>query len=100
MVRRGNKLYKKSCRPYTFSKHECKIFKITHTCSRARSENQFLYAKVQFILVPPQFRPVPPHFVRSGDGTAPEASGSAGGASSAQRFCKFFRQINLLLGLF
>ena len=69
MGRRRNKLYKKRCRPYIFSRHECRIFKIAHTCSRARSENQFSYAKVQFILVPPQFRPVTANFVRSGNGT-------------------------------
>ena len=41
--------------------------------SRTTSEDQFLYAKVQFILVPtPHFRFVPSHFLCSGNGTAPD----------------------------
>ena len=36
-----------------FFRHECRIFEIAHICSRTRSEDQCLYAKVQFILVPP-----------------------------------------------
>ena len=37
----------------SFFSHEYRIVKIAHTCSRTRSEDQFLQAKVQFILVPP-----------------------------------------------
>ena len=36
-----------------FFRHEYIIFKIAHICSRTRSEDKFLYAKIQFILVPP-----------------------------------------------
>ena len=45
------------------------LFKLRIGC-RTRSEDQFLYAKVQFILVPLHFQLVPPHYVCSGDGTA------------------------------
>ena len=41
-------------------------------CSRTRSQDQFLHAKVQSILMSPHFRLAPPHFVCSGDGTAGE----------------------------
>ena len=37
----------------SFFRHEYRIVKIAHIGSRTRSEGQFLYAKVQFILVPP-----------------------------------------------
>ena len=40
----------------SFFRHEYRIVKIVHIGSRTRFEDQFLYAKVQFILVPP------PHF--------------------------------------
>ena len=53
----------------TFFRHEYKIVKIAHIGSRTRSEEQILYAKVQFTLVPPHFQLVPPHYVCSGDGT-------------------------------
>ena len=46
------------------------LLKIAHIGSRTRSEDQFLYAKVQFILVPPsQFQLVSRHYVCSSDGT-------------------------------
>ena len=56
----------------SFFRHENRIVEIAKIGSRTRSENQFLYAKVQFILVPPhpRFQLVPPHNVCSGDGTA------------------------------
>ena len=38
--------------------------------SRTRSEDRFLYAKVQSILVSPHFWLVPPRYVCSGDGIA------------------------------
>ena len=41
----------------SFFRHEYRIVKIVHIGSRTRFEDQFLYAKVPFILVPP-----PPHF--------------------------------------
>ena len=46
---------KKRCRPYRslFFRNEYRIVKIAHIASGTRSEDQFLYAKVQFILVPP-----------------------------------------------
>ena len=53
----------------SFFRHEYRIIKIAHIGSRSRSEDQFLYAKVQFFLVPPHFQLVPPHYVCSGDGT-------------------------------
>ena len=47
-----------------------RVFKIAHICGRARSDYQFLYAKVQFDLVlPPHFWPMLLRFVCSGDGT-------------------------------
>ena len=45
-----------------FFRHEYRIVKVTHIGSRTRSEDQFLYPKVQSTLVPP-------HYVCSGDGT-------------------------------
>ena len=45
------------------------LLKIAHIGSRTRSEDEFLYTKVQFILVPPsQFQLVSPHYVCSSDG--------------------------------
>ena len=52
----------------SFFRHEYRNFDIAHIGSRT-PEDQFLYAKFQFILVLPHFRLVPPHFVCSGDGT-------------------------------
>ena len=43
--------------------------------SRTRSEDQFLYAKVQLNLVPfPHFQQVPPPYFCSGDGTSATAT--------------------------
>ena len=47
----------------SFFRHEYRIVKITQVGCRTRSEDQFLYAKVQFILVPPHFQLIPPHYV-------------------------------------
>ena len=73
MGRRRNKL-KNVAGPIglSFLRHEYRFVKITHIGNRTRSEDQFLYAKVQIILVPPHFQLVPPHYVCSGDGTAPD----------------------------
>ena len=74
MGRRQNKLRNAaSLIGLSFFRHEYRIVKIVHIGSRTRFEDQFLYAKDQFILVPspPPFHLVPPHYVCSGDGTAP-----------------------------
>ena len=56
----------------SFFRHEYRIVKIAHIGGPTRSGDQFLYAKVQFILVPPapHFQLVPRHYVCSGNGTA------------------------------
>ena len=74
MGRRRNKLRKAAgLVGLSFFRHEYRIVKIVHIGSRTRFEDQFLYAKVQFIIVPPlpNFQLVLPHYVCSGDGTAP-----------------------------
>ena len=53
----------------SFFRHKYKIVKFAHIGRRTRSEDQFLYAKVQFILVPPHFQVVPPYYACYGDGT-------------------------------
>ena len=53
----------------SFFRHEYRIVKIADIGSRTRFGDQFLYAKVQFIIVLPHFQQVPPHYVCSGDGT-------------------------------
>ena len=71
MGRRRNKLRNAvSLIGLSFFRHESRIVKIAHIGSSTRSEDQFLNAKVQFILVPPpHFQLVSPHFVCFGDGT-------------------------------
>ena len=54
MGRRRNKLRNAAgLIDLSFFRHEYRIVKIVHIGSRTRFEDQFLYAKVQFILVPP-----------------------------------------------
>ena len=53
----------------SFFRHDYRIVKIAHIGKRTRSEHQFLYAKVQYILVPPHFHQVPSHYICSGGGT-------------------------------
>ena len=70
MGRRRNKLRNAAGRiGLPFFRLKYRIVKIVHIGSRTRYEDQFLYAKIQFILVPPHFQLVPPHYVCSGDGT-------------------------------
>ena len=66
----------------SFFRHEYRIVKIAHIGSRTKSEDQFLNAKVQFILVPPHFQLVPPHYVCSGDGTASRVESYSGQTDS------------------
>ena len=73
LIQGRNSVTRVRVQPRSFDQGIRKNDSFTHSAtlpiigSRTRSEDQFLYAKVQFILVSYHFQLVPPHYVCCGD---------------------------------